>query len=106
MFAFLRKNNFTTVNVNDLADIKEKINLVDIREPYEYHRGHLSGAKNIPMGTLLSNPDKYLSKDKTYHIICQSGGRSLSACNELDSAGYDVINVGGGTGSFVGSLKR
>jgi rhodanese-related sulfurtransferase len=106
MFAFLNKNNFKTVNVNDLVDKKENMNLIDIREPYEYHRGHLPGAKNIPMGLLVTNPSKYISQDDTYHIICQSGARSLSACNDLELAGYKVINVGGGTGSYVGALKK
>ena len=40
-------------------------------------------AKNIPMGQLLNEPDKYLNKRKEYYIMCQSGGRSARACNNL-----------------------
>lgn len=38
--------------------------------------GSLKTAKNIPMGNLLTNPGKYLLKDKTYYLMCQSGARS------------------------------
>ncbi|MFZ7120281.1 MAG: rhodanese-like domain-containing protein [Eubacteriaceae bacterium] len=106
MFAFFKNNKFTSVNVNDLERIKNSINLIDIRKPYEYVRGFVPGAKNVPMSLILSTPEKHLDKSKQYHIICQSGGRSLNACQELSSLGYDVVNVSGGTGSYVGSLER
>lgn len=106
MFSAFSKNKFDTINVNDLGNKLGEINLIDIRENYEYNSGHLPHVKNIPMDSLLSKPEVYLDKAKEYHIICQSGGRSASACKELSSKGYKVINVGGGTGSYVGSLER
>jgi rhodanese-related sulfurtransferase len=43
-----------------------KVNLIDIREPYEYKGGHLPTAKNISMDTILDQPEKYLNKSKEY----------------------------------------
>lgn len=106
MFSFLEKNKFKTINVNDLEGVLGKINLIDIRETYEYNNGHLPSAKNIPMSTILKQADKFLDKSKEYHIICQSGGRSSRACSELTSKGYNVINISGGTGSYIHSLER
>ena len=105
MFAFLKTNQYKTINVNDLAGKKNE-NLIDVREPIEFHNGHVPGAKNIPMQRLLSNPQQYLDKDKNYKIVCQSGGRSARACGMLSEMGYDVTNVAGGTGYFVGTLER
>lgn len=106
MFSFLNKNRVNSVNVNDLGDLLGKINLIDIREPYEYKNGHLPTAKNIPMGKILEEPDKYLNKDKEYYIICQSGGRSSSTSSKLKAKGFNIVNVSGGTGSYTGALKK
>ena len=106
MFSFFKKFKINSVMVNDLTQSLGKINLIDIRESYEYKNGHLLGAKNIPMNRILSEPEKYLTKEKEYHIICQSGGRSGATCRKLKSKGYNVINVLGGTGSYRGRLKK
>jgi rhodanese-related sulfurtransferase len=100
------KKNYESVSVGEIDNISGKIELIDIREPYEYAGGHLAKAKNIPMGNLLDNTEKYLDKSKEYYIICQSGARSSRACNALASKGFKVINVQGGTGSYRGRLTR
>ena len=106
MFSFLTRNKVNSVNASELGDQLGKINLIDIREPNEYKSGHLPAAKNIPMEKILTDPEKFLNKDKEYHIICQSGGRSSSTCKRLKSKGFNVINVSGGTGSYRGELKK
>ena len=47
MFEFLRSNTGKVINVNDIDGILGKIELIDIREPYEYNAGSIKGAKNI-----------------------------------------------------------
>ena len=106
MFFNSTKSNFKTISVHDIDALIGKIDLIDIREVYEYKGGHLPTAKNIPMDTILAQPDKYLDKAKEYHIICQSGGRSSNACSRLSSKGFNVINVNGGTGSYIRPLER
>ncbi|MEI7884360.1 MAG: rhodanese-like domain-containing protein [Clostridia bacterium] len=106
MFDFLKQEKIATINVNDLESLLGKIDLIDIREPYEYKSGSLRGAKNIPMGEILGDPNKYLQKDKKYYILCQSGGRSGSSCKSLTKQGFNVVNVAGGMGSYVGTKKK
>jgi rhodanese-related sulfurtransferase len=106
MFDFLRKDTGKVIHVNDIDSLIGKVELIDIREPYEYQSGSIKTAKNIPMGTLLGNPGKYLLSGKTYYIMCQSGGRSSRACGMLTKQGYDVINVAGGMGSYVGTKRK
>jgi rhodanese-related sulfurtransferase len=106
MFSIFGKNNFETISVHDLDDKLGKINLIDVREDYEYRGGHVPKAKNIPMGTILAAPEKYLDKSKEYHIICQSGARSSKTCKSLSDLGYKVINISGGTGSYIKPLER
>lgn len=104
MFNFF-KNDSKVINVNDLDNLIGKINLIDVRETYEFKGGSIRGAKNIPMKTLLSDPNKYLNKEKTYYLICQTGSRSSMACKMLAKQGFDAVNVSGGFGSYVGTNK-
>jgi rhodanese-related sulfurtransferase len=106
MFGFLKKEQGKVINVNDMDNLIGKVDLIDIREKYEYANGSIKSAKNIPMGDLLNAPDKYLNKDKEYYIMCQSGGRSSRACNILSSKGFNVVNVAGGMGSYVGTKRK
>ncbi len=105
MFNFLKKVEGKVINVNDIDNLTG-ISLIDIREPYEYKGGSIRNSKNIPMQNLMSNPDKYLIKDKTYYIMCQSGARSSRTVNYLKKQGYDVVNVIGGIGSYRGTKRK
>ena len=105
MFGFLNNKKYNSVKVNEIDDLG-KINLIDIREQYEYKSGHVPDARNIPMSNLIDNTEKYLDKDKEYYIICQSGARSSRTSGSLAAKGYKVINVEGGTGRYQGILKR
>ena len=105
MFSIFGRENVKSINVNDLDKLIGKIELIDIREPYEFAGGSIKTAKNIPMGDLLSEPEKYVSKDKTYYILCQSGGRSARTSGSLAKIGYKVINVSGGVGSYAGTKR-
>lgn len=106
MFDFLKRDDSKVIHVNDIDNLIGNVEIIDIREPYEYKSGTLSTAKNIPMGNLLTNPEKYLDRDKTYYIMCQSGGRSGRTTRALTKQGFCVINVAGGIGSYVGSKRK
>ena len=106
MFGFNKKESAKVIHVNDLDNLIGKVELIDIREVYEYKSGSIQTAKNIPMGNLISEPSKYMEKNKIYYIMCQSGGRSNMATKELTKLGFDVINVAGGMGSYVGTKRQ
>ncbi|MDO4534964.1 MAG: rhodanese-like domain-containing protein [Clostridium perfringens] len=101
----MANKRFETIHVDDLDEIIDNIELIDIRESYEYRSGHVKGAKNIPMSELLGEAESYLKKDKEYHIICQGGVRSKIACDKLAQDGFKVVDVAGGTGSYIGILE-
>ena len=106
MLSMFSKNNFNSISVHDLDSKIGKINLIDIRDKYEYAGGHVPTAKNIPMGTILDDPEEYLDKSKEYYIICQSGARSSRTCKMLSECGFKVINVSLGTGGYIKPLER
>ncbi|MFT7517933.1 MAG: rhodanese-related sulfurtransferase [Kiritimatiellia bacterium] len=92
----------------DIAGFKAKIDanevaaLFDVRTAGEFGGGHVKGAVNVPLQNLASNMSMFEPyKGDTIYLICQSGGRSSRAGKTLAAAGYDVVNVQGGTGGWV-----
>jgi rhodanese-related sulfurtransferase len=85
-------------------DAVEKINgnnicLIDVRSAEEFRGGHAKGAQNIPLETLMDNCGVLKRYDEVY-IICQSGGRSAQATEQLSPLGVNAINVSGGTSAW------
>jgi rhodanese-related sulfurtransferase len=75
--------------------------LVDVRTPEEFAAGHVPGAKNLPIQELagrMSELDSYKSGD--VYVICQVGGRSARASEQLATAGFKAVNVDGGTSAW------
>jgi adenylyltransferase/sulfurtransferase len=71
------------------------VELIDVREPYEWQIGRLPGARLIPLGTV---PDALSSIDATRDVVvyCRSGVRSASAAQQMAAAGMRVWNLKGG----------
>ncbi|MCC5893923.1 MAG: rhodanese-like domain-containing protein [Alkalibacterium sp.] len=83
---------------------REDITIIDVREADEYSAGHIPGAVSMPLSGLAQGHES-LEKDKEYHVICLSGGRSSMACDFLGNQGYDVVNVMGGMSAWRGEIE-
>lgn len=79
--------------------------VIDVREAWEFESGHVPNARHVPLNSIPENLS-VLPKDQKIWIICQSGGRSMTAANYLEAQGFDVVSVAGGTGSWIGSGKE
>jgi len=81
---------------------RENAVLVDVSEPGEYESGHVPEARNIPSGQIadrVSELEKY--KDKPLILVCQTGARSMTACNKLSKLGFSrVHSLNGGIGAW------
>ena len=71
------------------------VTLLDVRTSGEYARGHIEGARHIPLDSLRSRLAE-LDKGKPVYVNCQSGLRSYIACRILTQAGFDCFNLAGG----------
>ena len=71
MFCIMLKE----ITSEELLKIVSKVQLIDIREPYEHEEGHIKGSINIPMGDFLEKLDE-LSRTKQIIIYCNTGRRS------------------------------
>lgn len=91
-------SNLKTIMLN------KPIQIIDIRDNYQYQLGKIPTAKNIPMNFLLTVPENYLNKQDTYYLYCEFGSRSKRACQELNDMGYHTINILGGYQEYRQSI--
>ena len=63
------------ITPKELLNKLSKVQLIDIREPYEIKDGNIEGSINIPMGDFLENLDQ-LDKSKQIVIYCNTSRRS------------------------------
>ena len=85
-----------------LEKMKEKqINLIDIRSSNKFQISHIPGSINIPSNLLINNPNKYLDKNKTYYLYCNSGHISNDVCTMLNYMGYNTKNILGGYNYYL-----
>jgi NADPH-dependent 2,4-dienoyl-CoA reductase/sulfur reductase-like enzyme/rhodanese-related sulfurtransferase len=69
--------------------------ILDVREPYEFRKGHVEQAVNIPLGRLRERITE-LPRDREILTYCYVGQRSYFAGRILEQHGFKVCNVSGG----------
>ena len=71
--------------------------IVDVREDWEWNKGHLPGARHVVLSSILANPTANKFRDGTI-FVCQVGERSAVASEMAVALGVkDVVNFRGGT---------
>jgi rhodanese-related sulfurtransferase len=71
--------------------------LVDVREPHEWARGRIPGARHVPLGVLAAAPRGHL-RDRPVIFVCAHGMRSQTACDLAERAGVvRTFTIDGGT---------
>ena len=71
--------------------------LIDVREPREFEAGHLSGARNLPLSQLSTEPPPgWLEEAKLLLIYCQAGQRSRHALELLLQHHLPAVELSGG----------
>ena len=92
--------------LNELIKSAEKIQIVDVREHFEWDICHIEGALNIPMNLIVESIDK-ISKDITTVIMCHHGVRSMNVIQYLKSKGCkNLINLEGGIHAWATDVDK
>jgi rhodanese-related sulfurtransferase len=77
-------------------DAGEPVELIDVREPFEYEIARINGAKLIPLGEITERLDE-LNGEQPIVVHCHSGKRSAQAVRLLQQRGFaNVYNLEGG----------
>lgn len=87
--------NIPTVAVSGVPDpLPEGLVVLDVREPVEWHHGHIEGAVHIPLQELPLRLDE-IGEEQTL-VVCKVGGRSSQAVAYLRQHGREAVNLDGG----------
>lgn len=87
--------HFETIRLVAAEDVVGK-QLLDVRAPGEYNRGHAPGALSLPAGDIPKRGAEFAG-DQDLYVICAGGYRSALAASLLKAAGATrVANVAGG----------
>ena len=71
------------------------IQLIDVREPYEWEAGRIAGARHLELERVASQADT-IDRDRPVVFYCRLGARSGMAANAFRRAGYDAYSLDGG----------
>ena len=92
--------NAGALNANGAVQLinREKAVVVDVCEASEFATGHVTGAKNIPLGELEAKlPGMVKNKALPVILVCTSGARSNRAVSIAKKLGYEQAqSLGGG----------
>jgi adenylyltransferase/sulfurtransferase len=85
-------------------DARETIQLIDVREPFEFEIARIDGAKLIPLGQLADRLHE-LKRNSHTVVHCHRGPRSAQAVEMLRRAGFArVYNLEGGIDAWADEI--
>ena len=80
---------------------RDDLQILDVREPYEWDAGHVEGAVHIPLNEVLTGGEQgALDPSRPVIVVCRSGNRSELASLMLQARGYEAHNLEGGMESW------
>jgi len=88
-------------------DAGEKINLIDVREPFENAEFNIGG-KLFPLGNIQRMEVEEIEDLRSEEVIvyCRSGKRSFTACLLLQQMGFtNTSNLTGGVLEWQAKIK-
>jgi rhodanese-related sulfurtransferase len=82
---------------------REKAVVIDVCEPDEFSRGHVIGAKNLPLAQVNDKLPQWVKNKSTPVImVCQVGARSSRAAAVARKLGYEnAHSLSGGLRAWV-----
>ena len=84
-------------NAREVYERKDEVQILDVREPYEWVAGHVEGSIHIPLAQVMAGGEQgRLATDRPVMVICRVGNRSELAALMLQARGLNAENVEGG----------
>ncbi|RYL87833.1 rhodanese-like domain-containing protein [Sporolactobacillus sp. Y61] len=103
---YLQRRYLTTLSEADFRAGYRKAQLIDVREPDEFKKGHILGARNLPL-TQLKIRKAEIRHDMPIYLYDANGVRSARAAAVLKKLGYkNLFQLQGGFKKWDGKIKK
>jgi adenylyltransferase/sulfurtransferase len=91
----------TARELKTLLESDPDLQLIDVREPFEYEIARIPSARLIPLGEVVARSSE-IDPEKTTVVQCKGGVRSAKAIQNLKTAGFTgrLVNLKGGIGAW------
>lgn len=92
---------FRNITIDQMkALVDDGYDVVDVRDDWEWNRGHIPGARHVVLNDILKSPHSHKFQDRTI-FVCAVGSRSAIASEMAVALGTkDVVNLMGGTDAW------
>src|SRR5918992_2171872 len=81
---------------------RDEVQILDVREDWEWDAGHIDGSTHIPLNELLAGRVEDLDHARPVVAVCKTGNRSEVAALMLRARGYQAHNLEGGVEDWRG----
>ena len=89
-----------------LATVSGPVDLLDVREPWEFDVCRIEGSRLIPLSQLPARLGE-LDPARPTVVICHHGVRSLRAASYLEHCGFEnVVNLSGGIDAWARTVAQ
>ena len=94
--------DITAEDLKKRIDLGESLNILDVREPWEYDESHIDGARNFSLYSIPTSGEQLVDwKEREVIIHCKTGVRSKKAQHLLNEMGFtNTVNLLGGFEAF------
>jgi rhodanese-related sulfurtransferase len=91
----------STLQATHLINREDAV-VIDVRDAAEFGKGHILGAKNVPLAELERRvPELAKHKSKAVILSCDGGNKALGAMAQLKKLGFEkVFALSGGYGAW------
>jgi rhodanese-related sulfurtransferase len=94
-----------SIKIEQLLELNHPI-IIDIRYTYDFNRGCIPSAINIPYYHLERNYSHYLNQIDIYYLYCDLGDRSQELSKYLTLKNYNTISIVGGYQAYQDFQKN
>lgn len=89
------------ISPREAFERRQAVQLLDVREPFEWNAGRIEGAVHIPLQRVLEGGTEVLDPGRPVVIYCRTANRSEVAKLMLEARGFDASVMEGGSEAWV-----
>lgn len=89
------------ISAREVYERRDELQLLDVREPFEWEAGRIEGAVHIPLNDLMAGKTEGLDPDKPVVAYCKTANRSEVARLMLRARGFDAATMEKGSEAWV-----